>query len=477
MKRFGKYLALILLSTALAPGIGNGTGRKTPTDQQITDWAEKVIHQVPGVRSSVERITTRSGIVTLSGDVNTLAAKKIADEESKKIRGVLGVINELIVSPISLPDDQVTQNVLRKLKGSADLNPAPITVRTVQGEVFLTGTVDSWTEREEAERLAAEVRGVKSVIDEIRVQYEKKRPDGDIRQDVISTLDRDVYLSGLPIGVTVVQGIVTLKGAVTSLYEKDRAWGDAVSVDNVKSVENRLRVVVGQKDIRKAFPQPSDAQLERRIREELSQDLRVEDPYKLDITVVNGNVTLRGLVSSYYQKHLAGEDVRNVVGVGWVANVLTVWVAWRDDSAIREDVQFAIDADSLLNGQDIGIQVAGGVVTLTGRVDVFYEKLHAEDVVSRVRGVRDVVDTLRVEQTFFSSDAAIQDAVKRRLEADVLTGSVADRISIRVKRGQATMAGNVDTWPEYREAARVVLLTGGVRALDNRLTVTGHSFQ
>jgi osmotically-inducible protein OsmY len=474
MKSFGKYLVFILLSTALVPGIGNSFGKDRPTDQQITDWAEKVLRQVPGIRSSEARITTRSGIVTLSGVVKTLAAKKFADRESKKIRGVLGVINELIVSPVSSPDDQITQNVLRKVRSSADLNPAAITVRTMEGEVFLTGTVDSWTEREEGELLATEVRGVKSVINELKVQYEKKRPDGDIRQDVISTLDRDVYLSGLPISVTVVHGEVILRGSVTSPYEKDRAWGDAVSVDNVSSVENQLHVVAGEKDIRKSFPQPSDAKLTRRIREELSHDLRVEAPYKLDIAVINGNVTLRGLVSSYYQKRLAGEDVRNVVGVGWVANLLTVWAEWRDDFAIREDVQFAIDADSLLNSQDIGIQVAGGVVTLTGRVDIFYEKLHAEEVASRVRGVRDVVDTIRVEQALFSSDAAIQDEVKRRLEANALTGAVADRVSIRVERGHATLAGNVDTWPEYREAARVVLLTEGVRALDNRLTVIGH---
>jgi osmotically-inducible protein OsmY len=474
MKSFGKYLAFILLSTVLVPGIANSVGTKRPTDQQITDWARKVLQQVPGIRSSVVRITARSGIVTLSGVVNTLAAKKFADRESKKIRGVLGVINEIIVSPVSLPDNQITQNVLRKLQSSADLNPAAITVRTVEGEVFLTGTVDSWTEREEAELLATEVSGVRSVIDELKVRYEKKRRDGDIQQDVISTLDRDAYLIGLPISVTVSHGVVTLKGSVTSLYEKDRARGDAVSVDNVNSVENQLQVVAGERNIRKTFPQPSDAQLVRGMREELSQDLRVEDPYKLDIAVINGNVTLRGLVSSYYQKHLAGEDVRNVVGVGWVANLLTVWAEWRDDRAIREDAQFAIDADSLLNSQGIRIQVAGGVVTLTGRADTFYQKLHAEEVVSRVRGVRDVVDTIRVKEAFFFSDAAIQDEVRRRLEANALSESVADRIGIRVERGHVTLVGDVDTWPEYREAARIVLLTEGVRDLDNRLTVTGH---
>jgi hyperosmotically inducible protein len=171
MKSFGKYLAFILLSTVLVPGIANSVGTKRPTDQQITDWARKVLQQVPGIRSSVVRITARSGIVTLSGVVNTLAAKKFADRESKKIRGVLGVINEIIVSPVSLPDNQITQDVLRKLQISADLNPAAITVRTSEGEVFLTlvGDVDTWPEYREAARIVLLTEGVRDLDNRLTV--------------------------------------------------------------------------------------------------------------------------------------------------------------------------------------------------------------------------------------------------------------------------------------------------------------------
>jgi osmotically-inducible protein OsmY len=160
MKSFGKYLAFILLSTVLVPGIGNSVGTERPTDQQI-----------PGIRSSEVRITTRSGIVILSGVVNTLAAKKIADGESKKIRGVLGVINELIVSPVSLPDNQITQDVLRKLQISADLNRAAITVRTSEGEVFLTlvGDVDTWPEYREAARIVLLTEGVRALDNPLTV--------------------------------------------------------------------------------------------------------------------------------------------------------------------------------------------------------------------------------------------------------------------------------------------------------------------
>ena len=50
---------------------------------------------------------------------------------------------------------------------------------------------------------------------------------------------------------------------------------------------------------------------------------------------------------------------------------------------------------------------------------------------------------------------------------------MADRIGVTVKDGRATLTGDVDTWSEYREAARVAFHMEGVRGLDNRLALGG----
>jgi osmotically-inducible protein OsmY len=308
----------------------------------------------------------------------------------------------------------------------------------------------------------------------VKVQYRKKRSDDEIKKDVTSTIGRDVYLCGLPISVSVEDGIVTLKGSVGNAYQKDRASDDSLLLENVKDVKNDLEVKPWENEnVRKRVPVPSDEQIEKAVRDELTQDLRVEDPFELSVEVIDGNVTLRGIVPSYYQKRLAGEDTRDVVGVGWVANLLTVRSDWREGSAIRDDIQFEMEVDPVLTGQAISIRVKDGIVTLSGDVNTFYEKLHAAEVASRVLGVREVVNTIEVNRVFTFSDTALTEAVKRRLASNAETLWVVDQIRVEVDNGQAILSGSVDTWSEYREAARVTLFTEGIRGLDNRLTVAG----
>jgi osmotically-inducible protein OsmY len=445
-----------------------------PTEKDIALWVKEAISEDGRIDSSKIDVTVRRGIVTLSGVAKTLAGKKYAVLEAKKIAGVQGVVDEIIVYPNARPDADIRQIIMRRFLNSADLQANRIKVDVTAGDVTLNGQVDSWSERGEAELLATEVQGVRSLTNRLLVPYRKERTDTAILKDVISTIQRDVYLSGLPIRASVKDGVVTLKGTVVSAYERERAYGDAIVVDNVKAVKNDLKLGGEQRaSLRKQAPLPSDEELEKNIHDELTQDLRVAEPYEFSVNVLNGNVTLRGTVLSSYQKQLAGKDVRNVVGVGWVDNLITVEAPWREHSAIQDDVQFEVDVDPLLDSQDIDIHVKHGVVTLSGNVNTFYQKIHAGEVASRVIGVRDVVNVLAVKRPLEFSDAAVRDRIKRRLAANAETAHVTGRIKVDVQRGKAVLSGTVRSWAEYREAARTALLTQGVSGLDNRLTVAG----
>lgn len=475
MKSCRPRLAFFFLLASLPMTLGEIGAAQQPTDLQITSWVEEAIHEEPFIHASKIAVKTQNGIVTLSGMVRTLAGKKFMVSEAKKVRGVQGVMDEMTVFSPPRPMVDVRQDVSRKLIHNADLSRDSIQVETsLEGKLILSGHVDSWTQRQEAELLASEVRGVNVIVNLIRVAYKQERSDPAIQRDVIANLERDAYLSDLPISVTVEDGVVTLRGVVGSLYEKERAYGESVVVYNVRDVRNLLDVKT-EKDsfVRRHVPLPSDEELEKAIRAELVQDIRVMDPDELSITVINGNVTLRGTVESFYQKQLAGKDVGNVVGVGWVDNLLTVKAPWRADSSLRDDLQFDMDTDPYLNGEDIRIQVRQGVVTLTGQVNTFYQKLHAGEVASRVLGVREVVNVLTVRQPVKFSDAALKERIWKRLVANAITGPAAEKITLNVEHGKAVLSGHLDSWAQYQEAARVTLLTQGVRGLDNRLTVGG----
>jgi osmotically-inducible protein OsmY len=468
----------VLIFTILCVGLSlTAWATDRPSDATITLWVKEALHEDPRIDASEVNVEIDSGVVTLTGIVKSLAAKKYADLESKKIQGVRSVINEIVVWAKPRPDSDITKDILRKFVNIADVNYQGISVEVFDGQVTLKGQVTSWSEQKEAELLATEVRGVKSVANNLQVLHKAKRTDDEIQKDIIATIDRDVYLSGLPIGVTVQKGIVTLKGSVANAYQKERAWSHCLLVENVKNVKNLLDVGWGKNNgVRRQLTLPSNEQLKKNIRDELVDDLRVSDPFEIVIEVVDGNVTLRGSVPSYYQKRLAGQDAREVVGVAWVSNLLTVKAGWREDALIQDDVQFEMDVDYTLNSQVISIHVKDGIVMLSGDVDTFYQKMHAAEVASRVRGVRDIVNTIKVSWAVNHTDTELRDRIKRRLASNIETRWVSERITVKVKNGIATLTGDVDTWAEYKEAARVASLTEAVLGVTNQLSVASMTY-
>ena len=168
-------LMALFVILVLVLGIGNSRGSEGPTDSQITAWVQEQVRQDPRIHPGKVEVATHSGIVTLGGTVPTLAGKRYADLESKRIRGVAGVINEIIVSPVLRSDKEISQDVRRRFQNNADLNQSAVAAESLEGKVFLSGKVDSWSKREQAEFLAAEVRGVRQVVNEVQVQYKEER--------------------------------------------------------------------------------------------------------------------------------------------------------------------------------------------------------------------------------------------------------------------------------------------------------------
>jgi osmotically-inducible protein OsmY len=448
-------------------------------DSDITYWVKEALRQDVRVDASEINVSTKEGIVTLSGSVDNIAAKKYADLEAKKINGVLGVINEIVVSPTWRSDTDIRNAVLRWILNSAIIESEGISVMCLDGKVTLSGKVKSYAEKKEAELLASEVRGVKEVINNIMTEWETQRSDQEIKNDAVAALERDVYLNALPITVTVKDKVITLEGTVGSAYEKDRAGNDVQWIANVKSVDNKLKVEWWEKrGVREKRPLPSDADLKKTVKDDLDQDIRI-NASGISAKVSYGHVTLDGSVYSHYEKRIAEQDVLDIVGVGWVTNNLFARVDKREDWAVRDDVRFNLDTDAITEGFNIGVNVRNDVVTLTGNVHNRYERYHAEEVASRVKGVKNVINQITVYRhtTRIHPDAVVANDIKERFKQNWTVCNVSDQINVSVKNGVAILTGEVDTWAQYRQAAEVAFNTEGIWKVDNRLTVKGYNYK
>jgi hyperosmotically inducible protein len=269
-------IILAMVFTILLGVLGNtqSFAADKVSDNDITYWVKDALRH--DVRIGASEITVRSqeGIVTLSGKVKNLAAKRYADLEAKKINGVLSVINKIVVMPSYRRDTDITNDVRRRILNSAVIESQGIRVTCVDGKVTLSGKVATWSEAQEARLLASEVRGVKDVTNGLWAEHKGKRNDQEIKDDAVAAIDRDVYLSGLPIAVSVKDGVITLEGSVGSAYERDRAGGDLLLISHVKGVENHLKVEWWENSgVRKKTPTPSADALKKSVQATLDRDL------------------------------------------------------------------------------------------------------------------------------------------------------------------------------------------------------------
>jgi osmotically-inducible protein OsmY len=122
--------------------------------------------QLPYSADFIKAIVS-NGWITLEGEVEWHFQKERAEEAVRRVRGVKGVVNSILIKPRVSPAD-VKRRIEEALKRSAEVDASRISVET-NGAIVLKGTVRSWAEREEAERAVWSAPGVTKVENRIAV--------------------------------------------------------------------------------------------------------------------------------------------------------------------------------------------------------------------------------------------------------------------------------------------------------------------
>jgi osmotically-inducible protein OsmY len=123
--------------------------------------------QLPISHDKIKAIV-KDGWITLEGTEEWQYQKTTADSAVRKIKGVKGVTNLIQLKPAIEPTG-IQRKIQEAFKRSAEVDANRITVEAKGSEVILKGTVRSWIEREEAERVAWSAPGVTHVEDRIVV--------------------------------------------------------------------------------------------------------------------------------------------------------------------------------------------------------------------------------------------------------------------------------------------------------------------
>jgi len=212
------------------------------------------------------------------------------------------------------------------------LNPFEISVDVEGDTAILTGEVDESTDKELAERVALNAKGIERVDNRITMDGEAPRrarggdndrdfdeaiEDASVTASVKSRLLWNDTTDGLDIGVDTMNGQVTLTGNATTQAEKDLATRLARRTDGVRSVVNKIEVKPsdgGVPSSDQAGEAIADSWISTKVKSSL---LMSNDVDGLDLTVEtkDGVVTLGGAASSAAERDLAVEIARDIKGV------------------------------------------------------------------------------------------------------------------------------------------------------------------
>jgi osmotically-inducible protein OsmY len=145
----------------------------------------------------------------------------------------------------------------------------------------------------------------------------------------------------------------------------------------------------------------------------------------------------------------------------------------KTDAQIQSDVICELKCEPTLSPENIGVAVHSGIVTLSGTVANYPQKVAAEKATLRVRGVKSVVEQIEVSLSLKhkQTDNDLAEAAARALSWHVWTP---DNIKAKVENGWITLTGEVEYEYQRKSAHNSVRFLIGVRGVTNSITIKPH---
>ena len=212
-------------------------------------------------------------------------------------------------------NEELQKDVQDALKWEPLLHAAEIGVIVKEGIVTLTGTVDSYAKKLEAEHAAKSVAGVRAVVDEVAVhlEFSKVVSDEDIAADAVRMLRESLILPKDAITVIVEGGWLTLEGMLNWNYQREAARHLIKDLPGVRGVTNNIHL---KKDLHKVVDKEE-------IIRAFKRNWAIDADY-IEVIVNGSAVELRGYVHSLLQREEAERLAYKCPGVEKVINNLKV---------------------------------------------------------------------------------------------------------------------------------------------------------
>jgi osmotically-inducible protein OsmY len=143
-----------------------------------------------------------------------------------------------------------------------------------------------------------------------------------------------------------------------------------------------------------------------------------------------------------------------------------------NDSTLRMDIIDELEFEPSIDAVNIGVAVEDGIVTLTGHVPTYAQKVTAEETVRRVKGVKGIAQEIEVRPA--GSNRTADDEIAKRV-VNIITWNTlipAGAVQVKVQNGWVTLTGKLEWQYQKTTAGDAVRGLAGVNGVSNNIDVT-----
>ena len=214
------------------------------TDTELQQDVMEELKWEPTIRATEIGVGVTDGVVTLSGYVDSYWKKWSAERAAARVFGVKAVVEKIEVrlpGTLQRSDEEIGEAAANALGWNVSVPYERIKLQVERGTVTLTGDVDWWYQKDEAEHAVRRLKGVVRVNNQIVVKPVVKPQD--LKGKIESAFKRNALLDARRIRIETLGGRVILRGSVRTWAERGEAQWAAWAAPGVSEVENDIAVI------------------------------------------------------------------------------------------------------------------------------------------------------------------------------------------------------------------------------------------